>query len=289
MQQAPIEQKLSPSKEARYRIEQQNIIKVDGNLASSTLAKRQYHFSINNLEMKGEVILEESHLDFGNTTLKQLAYFINRTDELKDRVLFTLNQKGKVQEIINTDHLKQRWESFKKQDLPQDPFIKELNDFDPKKVADIVKAGDEEYSDFKLMKNNLEINLFYDIILDQYLFSKDYNNFKYDNKSVISHLFNTSIDLSFSSQLLSENEDSFTLTKTSKVVFVNLHDVAAQYQTNYQPTVQYAFTDFDYLHEQSVIINKSDGLIDSALATITETVKNNIESIVLFKLTRVTL
>ncbi len=277
------------SKEARYRIEQQNLIKIDGNIISSTGCKRQYHFLINNLNQTGFIKLEESHLDFGNTTLKSLAYFINKTDELTDEIKFKLNDKGKPVQIINEDYLKARWIYFKTNEMPDDPFVKEINDFDPQKVADMIKAGDDEFSNFELMKKNLEINLFYNIILDQYLFSSNYENFAYDNKTVSSHLFNTQIDLSFASEVLSETEDTLTIKKTSNIVFANLHDIATQYQQHYQPTIQYNFTNFDYLYEQSVIINKNDGLIDSALATVSETVKNNIESIAVFKLTRIKL
>lgn len=271
--------------ETRYRCEQINIVKLNGVISAHSTIKTEYLLKFighNN----AIVTLTDSIYNFFTRGTEELVGFISSSDQIKGKMHYALDDRGRIKEILNKKELIEKWNDFRVH-LEENPYIQKLSQ-EAKK--NIIETGDREFSssDDILFKNSYA-NLFNQIIFGQYL-KHDFYNFQGEIIKTHSHFFpDIKFDVNCETKKQTEDEEFVTYLNMGKPLYVNISDMILLYEKFYKEQLQYKFTDYKYELEMNYTISKKDNRITEANASINEAVKNNMESQVLYNLRKVEL
>ena len=273
---------------ARYRTKQINVIKLNDVINAHSAIQCDYYLSLENKTDTGriaEVRLDDSVYNFYTSGSEELADFIRASDTVKNTLIYALDDKGGIRDLLNEESLQQNWHRFKKQ-LPMNKFFQKT----PSEVLQqIINAGNIEYNSKNILLRNSNSNLFNKITFSQYL-TRSFENFEQEHFETESHFF-PQISFKVDFETIRKSEDDFTVnyTKKGKPRFVDIDKMILLYEKFYRPQIEFKFTDYIYDIEIDFSVSKEDGLIHEASVNLSERIKNNMESQVLYELKRVEL
>lgn len=277
-----------PKREARYRTKQINIVKLNDVINAHSAIKCDYYLALYNKIDDGrmaDVKLDDSIYNFYTDGSEVLADFIRSSDTVKSNMMYSLDEKGAIQDLLNEESLQQNWHRFKKQ-LPMNNFFQNT----PSEVLQqIINAGNIEYNSKNILLKNSNANLFNKIIFSQYL-TKSFDNFEYEQFETESHFFpQITFKVDFETTKKSEDDSVVNYIKKGKPGFIDVDRMILLYEKFYRAQIEFKFTDYIYDIEISFSVSKEDGLINEASVNLSERIKNNMESQVLYELKRVEL
>lgn len=278
---------LYSKKEVRYRTKQINVVKINNVISAHSTIQAEYKVCINTTsqERRAEVFLVDTVYHFYTNGSEHLNDFLRKTDQVKSHMVYRLNNDGRIAELLNLNEIQENWEICKKI-LPETKFINETG---AATLQKIIEAGDSEYNSSQLLLKNSMANLFNVILFDQYL-TVTPNEFTDDTFSTPSHLFpELLLNVHCNTKVKPGGETSFMQHKTGKPGFVDLDYIILQYNKLFKPQIEFAFTDYLYDFQLRSLVSREDGTISEASAEISERIKNNIESQVLYELKKVEL
>ncbi|WP_159479893.1 LysM peptidoglycan-binding domain-containing protein [Chryseobacterium sp. 18068] len=150
-------------RKVRYRCEQVNTSKINGNLAHFLQQNFQYVVKNNGKKNEFFVGLEDHHFDFNPTYLNPSFSFISKTEFIKNQVYFQISEEnGKLSEVNNKKEISENWEEFKKNEFYNDDFIIQLRKTNEHAVRELLNMGDRQFSvDYELTEEEYRRNLFY--------------------------------------------------------------------------------------------------------------------------------
>lgn len=275
-----------PERQARYRAEQINLVKVDGAITAHATIKTEYLLTLSSTmgALSATVTLEDSVYNFHTTGSESLAAMVRATDSIKKRLVYLLDEKGLPARLLNLPEVQEAWRTFK-QDLSTNGFSERLGE---EGVARFIEAGDIEYNSQAIILQMSATSLFHKVIFGQHLRGgAEHQGEVFDTQS---HFFpQIRFDVHCQASTQEESEDSVTLVKVGKPLFVDKSSMMSLYEQIYRPKIGFKFTDHHYTYETNSTVAKGDRLVRRADAAIHEAIKNNLEAQVIYKLRTVEL
>ncbi|REC59102.1 hypothetical protein DRF65_27745 [Chryseobacterium pennae] len=279
------ERKLSDFKnrKARYRTKQINIVKINDVINTHTSVRCEYLLELKKNQAK--VILQDSVYNFYAEGTQDLEQFVRTSDSLKKEVDYQLNSNGEIVEILNLEALQQGWHRFKKQ-LPLNNLVKNNK---PEIIKQLIDAGNIEFGSPDILLKNCKNNLFNQIIFGQYL-KRQFDEFTNEQFETLSHFFpEIAFKVECETTVRNTTENQTNFLKKGRPLFVDIDNMILLYEKYYKPQIQFKFTDHIYEYEVFFTVSNEDGLIDEATIHLSERIKNNVESQVVYQLKRVEL
>lgn len=279
------------SNKIRYRCEQTNSTHTDKSIIFHANIKKEYlvEFLKKDTSMIFNSTLEDyvynsepKHFEVAMDAFKDLEYS-------KENISLRLNDKGKVNRILNLGDLSDSWLNFKTKVLPETDFFQELKRVNREAANDIIENGDIEFKNEKNLIKTLDKNVFYNMLLDNYLIDL-YREPKINTVKFISQIFQKiKVKLEISETTIKEDEDFIYRRKVGTLLRDDLdkEEMIRQYDLFYKPMIQYNFTEYDYIFRQSYCVNKKTGYIVEGKAVFSEQIKNNYEFTTEFNLKQV--
>jgi len=264
---------------ARYRCEQINTSKFNGNLVHYVEQNFQYLLKINFQEKTGHVKLEDYKKNMSPALIAETFDFIKATERIKNNVSFKLNSKGKIKEITNKEEINKNWNDFKESTFSDLAFIKKLQEVNPSAVHELKNIGDRQFS---LSANNEEEywrNFFYFCCFDQYLFNNDHwDEMKFDFVSTI--VPPIIIPLSIRYDKVDEKDGIITVRKVAEYKLTeNLEkEIIKRYDELHKSVVKYNFTAYKLIFRSTIEIDSSNKTLKTGKVVLKEEVSDNIEN-----------
>jgi len=278
-------EKIGSKDQVRYRCEQINVIKLDGAINAHSSIKTEYLLKFAD-HRNAEVILTDSIYNFFTPGTEHLVGFISSIDQVKGRMIYELDEKGKIKKILNIEELRKKWKDYK-YEFDNNPFMKSLTQ---KAKDQVTEAGDKEF----LMNNNIlylnaNANLFNQVVFGQYL-KRNYNDFEGEVLPNQSHFFpDIKFDVNCEIRKQMEDDETITYKKIGKPSFIDIPQMIDLYDRFYKKQLQYKFTDYKYLLEITYTVSKKDNRVIKGNVSIEEAIINNMESLVIYDLKQVQL
>lgn len=275
-------------KHARYRCSQDNFTRLLEDITFSANIKTQYLVSIAKTKEDIFHVLLEDYLYMLNPKEMETAFQITEPIAyIRNDIEFTQNQEGQIKSILNLNKIKKKWNTFKKEELPNIDFYQKLGAEDPKIMQDIIINGNKEFGSDSVLSQTLSKNLFYHILLK----ANASTNLKDFQIAQLSQIFPNQM-LNIDVKILSTTqgaETTFRLVGELDQNNLNIEKIKEQYDEIYKPIIQYKFTEFSYSYRIKYTINNQTNVITEATATLIEKIKNNFESVTQFDLKKVEL
>lgn len=280
---------LNFEKIARYRCTQINLTKVADNVTFSSEIKTQYLLSTVKNQIKYFHIKLEDYVYALHPKEIEIAFQITEPIEfLRNNLKFTQNENAEIIDILNINQLKQDWQTFKQVKLPKIDFFQKLKEQNPKATEDIIRTGDKEFSNVSVLKNIIDKNLFYHILLKANI-GEDLKDFIANQPSQIFPNQNLCINVVKSKVSEDESTTVFRLVGTLQRENISIDSLRKQYNEIYKPLIKFSFTEFDYIYRITYTLDTKTGLLIDANASLSEKVKNNYEYITQFQIKKVEL
>ncbi|WP_294208595.1 LysM domain-containing protein [uncultured Chryseobacterium sp.] len=272
------------TKRVRYRCELNNVITIDGKPNFSAQTKTEYLLS--SKKQNDDILFMLRLEDYVNSIQPQemeaAFHLIREIEMIRDNVVYTQNEDGEINNIINKDELSKKWQEFILHKAAEVPFYNEMKARDPDTIRDFIENGNKEFSDSKELSKVLAKNMLYHILLKS-------NMKNGDQFSILqqSQLFpNILLKINVSRTIVSDQANTVTyrLTGTLDENQLDQDKIMRLYEEMYQPIIKYSFTKFNYIYRITYTVEKASKLLTDATASIKEQVKNNYESITKFEL-----
>jgi len=280
---------LTFDQQARYRCEQVNISKVNGNMVHFVEQKFQYLLK-NNLDQKiGYVKLEEHLYNFSPPILNLSFEFISKTEFIKNNVFFNISSdNGRIEKIIQRDQLNKRWVDFRNKDFDTSDFIKRLQQTNTKAVEELKSLGDKQFSIHnKQLEEEFRRNLFYFCCFDKFLL--DIENIPTEEFFFMSTIVPPIIvPIQFRYDKISEENNIFKLRKvgTLKLNPQLIKEIEKKYDEMHKPNIKYGFTEYKIEFRTRIEYNIKEKLVETADVFIMEQIADNIDNTCEFHLKR---
>lgn len=274
---------------ARYRCEQFNTTKVEDTISFHCNTKKEYVLEKNTSANKAKVILKEYlyKINPGN-----LASAIEATKELefdKENVVLKLDRNNRIEEVVNFDQIKKKWDEFKPK-LRDSDFYKEVEKINANAAKDIITGGELEFESEQNLRKTYDKALFYHVLFND--FDAHKKRERNDVLKFISQIFvNIPIELELQHSIIKE-DDYFIEYRTVGTLLKDKIDntvLEEQYNKFYKPIIEYSFSEFNYEYRIRRMIDKKTNLIVNATAFMKEEVKNNYQFVTQFDLKQIEL
>lgn len=263
---------------SRYRCEQINTSKFNGNLVHYVEQKFQYLLKMNLSNKTAYVKLEDYNKNISPAMIADTFDFIEATERIKNNILFTLNSKGKIKEVLNKEEIYSNWNNFKKNEFYDLSFIKKLQEVNPLAIEELIKIGDKQFS---ISINNEEEywrNFFYFCCFDQHLFSDNWDVVSFDLISTI--VPPIVIPLQIRYDKVDENNG---ITTIRKVAEYHLSDdirqkIIERYDDLHKNVVKYDFTEYKLIFRATIEIDSESRVLKTGKVVLREEISDNIEN-----------
>ena len=277
-------------KQARYRCNQDNLITIDGTPNFSCELKTQYLYStLDNEEQKYlNVTLEDYITSIQPQGMKEAFELIKQIELIRNQIIFTQDNSGKISKIHNLGTLENNWKIFLNKEAKNIPFFQELEKRSPDTIKDFIKNGNKEFSSNGKLAEVLDKNLFYHILLKANL-QDDLKEYTLNQQS---QLFpDIKLQTKVVKSMATEDDLSTTYRLVGTLNRENLDEKELQrlYTEMYQPLIKFSYTEYDYIYRFTYVIENKTGLLLNANASLSEQVKNNYETITKFELKKIAL
>ena len=160
---------LNLSRQARYRCEQVSLAKVDGIVTADGNQKFQYLVDSDSGRKFGKVKLEEHFYDFNPAVINKSFEMVSENEKIKHNVVFSINEVGEFDKILNRAHLERDWIFFREGDFQNLEFIEQVKSSNPEVYKELVDSGNRQFSESYDLGFEYRANLFYLMLFDNHL------------------------------------------------------------------------------------------------------------------------
>ncbi|SHM14945.1 LysM domain-containing protein [Chryseobacterium carnipullorum] len=272
------------NQQARYRCEQINTSKFNNNLVHYVEQHFQYLLKHNLSLETGYVKLEDYNKEISPKFLEETFDFIEKTDRIKNNVLFNLDiETGKPKQILNKKEINDNWLYFKQKEFYNIPFIKKIGETNRGAVEELLDMGDQQFS---LSANNEEEywrDFFYFCCFDQYLFKESqWENVKFDFISTIVPPIIIPLNLRYDK--IDENDGIVSIRKVAEYEMSEklLTEIRNRYDELHRAVVKYDFTAYKIIFRSTIEMNTKTKTINNARVVLKEEISDNIENECIF-------
>ena len=279
---------LNFEKVARFRCNQTNVTKALDSVTFSSDIKTQYLVSVakNETSKVLHTLLEDYIYQINPKELGASFELVKPIELLKTNIKFTQNTQAEFEKIINFKQIEQKWVEFRKNQLPNIEFFKQLKSQSEQSSNDFIRITNGEFSNETKFKEILTKNFFYHILLKANI-GDELENY---TLSQYSQLFpNQELIINTVKTKVSEDENTIVFRLVGELQKENLSEkeLRKQYNEIYKPILKYSYTDFDYIYRITYTLDTKTGLLLDAKASLNEKIKNNFESITQFEINQV--
>ena len=272
---------------AKYRCEQVNTTKIDGNLTSNSQQKFQYYVQVSPAQKTAKVKLEDHYYNMNPPVLNKVFDFITKTESIRQDISFSYGENGKIIRILNKEEQAEKWRAFKNSREFQTEFIESMRDNNEKALEEIIKSGDRQFSLSYDSEEEYRRELFYSILFDWQLTSNDNTSVQQEDflfRSIL--LPEVIVPMDFRCDILKEESDITKLRKvgSAKLNDELLEDIIKKYDQYYKPQIKYSFTEYKLEFRQTYEIDTVTRLVTDAKLIWVESIKDNVESFCQFTL-----
>lgn len=167
-------------------------------------------------------------------------------------------------------------------------FTKKIRQQSQESAEDFINRGDVEFSNESKVKEVLDKNLFYHVLLKANVGDnlEDYSFIQH------SQLFpNQELKINVVQSKISENENTAMFKLTGELDRENISEQKLEelYNEIYKPLLKYSYTEFDYIYRITYTVDTKTGLLIDGRVSLNEKIKNNFESITQFEIKQVEL
>ncbi|MFD1603399.1 hypothetical protein ACFSJW_12235 [Flavobacterium artemisiae] len=275
--------------QARYRCEQTVVTKVNGIIQNHADTKREFIVKKQQTQQGLFVYVNmvDNIIEAYQQPLEAAIKLVSEIDKIKCDVTVAVDGKtGKILRIVNHGQIIQKWGDLKQDLRARYDFLR----------ADDSRHQFDEFihlSEIQILKeenliNDLRSKLFFDVFFDDYLVSKDI--FEPYTRKYYSQLFDgyeTLLD--FKQDILSESPSTVEIRKVSQIDKQKLNNdfLERKYNEKFRPMIKYKFSEFNFSVRERVTIDTEENWINQSEITIIEEVKNNIQVLITYKLTKI--
>ncbi len=276
--------------EARYRCQQVNTSKIDGNTVHFVEQKFQYLLQQSLHERIGKVRLEEHLYNFSPAILNSSFEFISKTEFIKNNVVFNISSKnGSVERLINKPQIHAAWIKFRDVEFDNIEFIKKLQQTNVTAVRELKELGDKQFSpSYNLAEEEYRRNLFYFICFDKFLVEPiaQMTTVLFPFMSTI--VPPVVVPIEFKYDKISEQHGILKIGKFGvlKLSPDLIEEIEKKYDEMHKPTIKYGFTEYKLEFTVKIEYNTKEKLVENADLYITEQIADNIENTCEFHLKR---
>lgn len=278
------------TQQARYRCEQVSLSKIDSNITANGKQKFQYFLNLSADKRYGKVHLEEHHYDFSPAVINKSFELISKNELLKHNVIFSIDEFGKFEKILNKLHLERDWTFFREGEFQNVEFVEHVRHNDPAVYDELIKSGNLQFSESYDLGFEFRANLYYLILLDDHLTNIELNFFPNQKLKFTSILFpNLFIPLEITTDIAEYTPDSISISRRGTVIMDEdlSNQIIESYKVLYQPSVGFEFSEYRLKFEVNLKFDKATRLAEFGTCVIEEEVLNNVENVCSFSLKRV--
>ena len=275
---------------AKYRCEQFTITRMNGVIQNHADTKREFH--IKKYKLNDQYIVDVKLVDNVITTnqanLTDALNLLCEIDSIKCNAALKINEDtGKIVSIANMNEVLSRWSDYRQEFLHRYSFVKDENI--KKSIENFVAVADSNFKNEKALITDFKTKPFFEVFFDEYLVHKDFSLLPY-TLNYFSQLFEqVQLVVGMQQKIERQTPDTIQIQRTSALNrgSLDLKRMEEIYDLKFKPEIGYKFSTFDFKQNSTILINTADQLIDAAEVTIEESVKNNVELIVTYKLRRI--
>lgn len=274
----------------RYRCEQINVSKVDGNTVHFVEQKFQYLLQRSTNQNIGKVKLEEHLYNFSPPVLNLSFEFISKTEFIKNNVTFDISKdNGRVEKVLNKAQINSNWVNFRKTEFEESEFIKRLKQTNPNAVEELKGLGNKQFSpNYDLAEEEYRRNLFYFCCFDEFIV-KSFEEIKPENFLFMSTIVPPVIvPIEFRYDKISEKDGILKLRKvgTLKLNPQLVEEVEKKYNEMHKPNIKYGFTEYKLEFRTRIEYNLEEKIVETADVFIMEQIADNVANTCEFHLKR---
>jgi hypothetical protein len=265
--------------QARYRCEQINTTKVNGNLVQYLEQKLQYLLKFNLSKKIGYVKQEDYFKKLSPPILNNVFDFIEQTEKIRHDVHIKINpDNGLIEDVINKDEVKKNWENFKEKNAMSIPFLSELNKSNEKAFNDLMKMGDTQFSFQSNYKDEYQKDFFYQSCFDQYLYKEKFETISIDFLSTIVPPIVIPIKIRYDK--VSENNGIVTLRKIAEYELnkEQKDEIIQKYNELHKISIGYSFTDYKLILRSKLEYDSETKILINGQISMKESILDNIEN-----------
>lgn len=279
------------TKQARYRCEQLNVSKVDGNLTGNGKQKFQYLMSLGANNKFGKVKLEEHYYDFAPAVLNKSFEMISANEKIKNNdVVFAINENGLFDRVLNRLHLKKDWIDFRDGDFQELEFVKILRENNQDVYQELISSGNKQFSEDYDIALEYQTNLFYLTLFDNHLMNENSADFPEKEFKFTSLLFpEIFIPLKMITTVSEEDANTISLKRESEMMLDKELETKIEnsYRELYQSAIQFGFSEYRLVFNIDLKYDKYTKIAEIAECYIEEEVLNNLENMCSYNIKRV--
>ena len=276
-------------KAGRYRCKQINTTKALEDITFSSDIKTQYLLSsADNGQKHYHSLLEDYIFQINPKELSHSFELVKPIELLKNDVIFTQNLKGDFEKILNQQQIEQKWETFRKTKITSIDFFNQLKNQNEKAANDFIRTLNREFSNGNVLKNTLNKNLFYHILLKSNI-GAELQDYSFTQSSQI--FPNQDLLILVKKNIVSEKDNILTIKLTGELQRDNISETELEklYNEIYKPILKFSYTEFDFIYRITYSVNTENGLLLDGRASFSEKVKNNFECITQFEINQIEL
>lgn len=272
-------EKIEFEHQARYRCEQINTTKINGNLVQYLEQKFQYLLKINLTSKRAYIKLEDNLRKLSPPILNDVFDFIDQTDKIRHNVHLELNHSnGFVKDVINKKEITNNWNKFKLNKALNTPYLIELKNSNEKGFYDILRLGDIQFSFKSNFLDEYQKDFFYQSCFDQYLYNDVYQIIEQDFLSTIVPPIVVPLKIRYDK--VSENGKIVTLRKVAEYNLNNeeLNKIIGKYNDLHKNVIGYNFTEYKLIFRSTIEFDSETKIINNAKIVLKESILDNIEN-----------
>lgn len=151
-------------KKARYRCEQFNTTKED-RITFHCNTKKEYEFEKGSATAR--VKLKEYFYKINPESLSPAIEAVKELEFDKENVVLTLNEDNTINEVVNFEEIKKKWNSFKPK-LSSSKFYSQIEKINPKAAEDILKGGQLEFESESNLRKTYDKQLLFHVLFNDF-------------------------------------------------------------------------------------------------------------------------
>lgn len=280
------------SEKACYRCEQFVVVKSGDIIASHADTKREFavHRENKNGVVRISVEMTDNIIEMKPHSLTEAIKLMTDFDLVKcgNASVLVNSQTGKIDKILNHAEIISKWTDHKNELYNKYGFLRAEEN--RKKIEEFITLAEQIVVNEKMLINDFNTKLFYDLFFDKYLVTKE-NLFEPYSREFYSNLFEgVKLGMDFTQEVLKESPDMFFVRKKSKLnpSSFSLSSIKDIYDRKFKPQIKYKFSEYDYSFNESTVMSTNKNYwIEESQINIIERVKNNIEVFTDYKLKKI--
>jgi nucleoside-triphosphatase THEP1 len=273
---------------ARYRCEQVNVTKIDDIPKSNSTIKTQFSLNIDSDRMLAKVKLEDYIYEIVPNLLNTIFDFIKLTEFIKHNIYIQLGNNGKIEKIINKEEINKNWKDFLNSEKFETEFVKKLRNKNPDVLYQIIEAGNKQFALNTNTEEDYKRELFYLLIFDEYLTSKEMDVIRKEDFMFRSVLIpDTIIPMTIESEMIKDDANQTLKYRKKGIAIISnekRNEIIGKYDKYQKPDIHFSYTEYYLNFSIETEIDNHTRLPVKAQLDIYEGVKHNIESICNFNL-----